>query len=70
MECNYILPRLLVCCVDKSIIQYKPKVIYTLCKIWGFHDGDYEEFRLLGCGTVQILWFTHFYVNWIVILTN
>jgi hypothetical protein len=26
-----------------------------LCKIWGFHSGDYEECRLLGCGTVQIL---------------
>jgi hypothetical protein len=20
-----------------------------LCKIWGFHGGDYEEWRLLGC---------------------
>jgi hypothetical protein len=20
-----------------------------LCKIWGFHDSDYEERRLLGC---------------------
>jgi hypothetical protein len=20
-----------------------------LCKIWSFHGGDYEEFRLLGC---------------------
>jgi hypothetical protein len=22
------------------------------CKIWGFHGGDYEECRLLGCGAV------------------
>jgi hypothetical protein len=22
------------------------------CKIWGFHGGDYEECRLLGCGSV------------------
>jgi hypothetical protein len=21
-------------------------------KIWGFHDGDYEECRLLVCGAV------------------
>jgi hypothetical protein len=20
-----------------------------VCKIWGFHDGDYEEWCLLGC---------------------
>jgi hypothetical protein len=24
--------------------------------IWGFHGGDYEECRLLGCGAVQILY--------------
>jgi hypothetical protein len=24
----------------------------NLCKIWGFHGGDYEECRLLGCGAV------------------
>jgi hypothetical protein len=23
-----------------------------LCKIWGFHGGDYEECRLLGCDAV------------------
>jgi hypothetical protein len=23
-----------------------------LCKIWGFHSGDYEECRLLGCDAV------------------
>jgi hypothetical protein len=28
------------------------KLIFQLCKIWGFHGGDYEESRLLGCGTV------------------
>jgi hypothetical protein len=22
------------------------------CRIWGFHGGDFEEFRLLGCGAV------------------
>jgi hypothetical protein len=22
------------------------------CRIWGFHGGDYEECRLLGCGAV------------------
>jgi hypothetical protein len=25
------------------------------CKIWGFHGGNYEECRLLGCGAVYIL---------------
>jgi hypothetical protein len=30
--------------------------IYTkLCKIWGFHGGDYEKCRLLVCGAVEIL---------------
>jgi hypothetical protein len=24
----------------------------TLCRIWGFHGGDYEECRLLECGAV------------------
>jgi hypothetical protein len=22
------------------------------CRIWGFHGGDYEEYRLLGCSAV------------------
>jgi hypothetical protein len=26
-----------------------------LCKIRGFHGGDYEEYRLLGCGAVWAL---------------
>jgi hypothetical protein len=25
-----------------------------LCKIWGFHGGDYEEHRLLGCYTMWL----------------
>jgi hypothetical protein len=24
------------------------------CKMWGFHSGDYEECRLLGCGAVWV----------------
>jgi hypothetical protein len=24
----------------------------VICKISGFHSGDYEELRLLGCGAV------------------
>jgi hypothetical protein len=26
-----------------------------LCKIWGFHGGDYEEWCLLGCYAVWLL---------------
>jgi hypothetical protein len=26
-----------------------------LCEICGFHDGDYEECRLLGCDAVWLL---------------
>jgi hypothetical protein len=25
------------------------------CKIWGFHAGDYEEFRFLECDAVWLL---------------
>jgi hypothetical protein len=34
---------------------YKYKHITMLCKIWGFHGGDYEEWCLLGCYVVWIL---------------
>jgi hypothetical protein len=27
----------------------------SICKIWGFHDGDHEDCRLLGRGAVYIL---------------
>jgi hypothetical protein len=26
-----------------------------ICKIWGFHGGDYEEWCLLGCYAVWLL---------------
>jgi hypothetical protein len=26
-----------------------------LCEISGFQSGDYEEYRLLGCGAVSLL---------------
>jgi hypothetical protein len=26
-----------------------------LCRIWGFHGGDYEECRLLECDVVWVL---------------
>jgi hypothetical protein len=27
-----------------------------VCRIWGFHSSDYEEYRLLGSGTVDLIW--------------
>jgi hypothetical protein len=29
--------------------------IWDICKIWGFHGGDYEEWCLLGCYAVWLL---------------
>jgi hypothetical protein len=29
--------------------------VTKLCKIWGFHSGDYEERRLLGCDAVLLV---------------
>jgi hypothetical protein len=40
-------------CVTK--IGNEAKDCMYLCKIWGFHDGDYEEWRLLGCYAVWLL---------------
>jgi hypothetical protein len=31
------------------------RIFVAVCKIWGFHGGDYEECRFLGCGAVYIL---------------
>jgi hypothetical protein len=27
-----------------------------ICKIWGYHGGDYEDYRLLGCSAVYLVW--------------
>jgi hypothetical protein len=29
---------------------------FTICKIWGFHGGEYEEWRLLVCYAVRLLY--------------
>jgi hypothetical protein len=35
---------------------YRSKnITFLQCKIWGFHGGDYEEWRLLGYYTVWLL---------------
>jgi hypothetical protein len=31
------------------------EIKYKLCKILGFHGGDYEEWCLLGCYAVWLL---------------
>jgi hypothetical protein len=39
------------------ILNFRRKlfvVIRILCKIWGFHGRDYEEWRLLGCCVVAL----------------
>jgi hypothetical protein len=42
----------------KQVLRYLDHVMNNilLCKIWGFHEGDYEEYRLLGCYAVLLLW--------------
>jgi hypothetical protein len=57
--------RLVRTCVSISVVSGSDKILILnpflritrenlnfLCKIWGFHGGDYEESSLLGCGTV------------------
>jgi hypothetical protein len=36
----------------RSVLRLPIKVM--LCKIWGFHGGDYEEWCLLGCYAVWL----------------
>jgi hypothetical protein len=34
---------------DKSSLLTYPEPVQSICKIWSFHSGDYEEGRLMGC---------------------
>jgi hypothetical protein len=36
---------------------YRFVTVCIICKICGFHGGDYEEWCLLGCYAVWLLWF-------------
>jgi hypothetical protein len=36
-------------------LRYSLWICIRVCKIWGFHGGDYDEWRLLGCYTVWLL---------------
>jgi hypothetical protein len=38
----------------KELIKVKGNQV-SLCKTWGFHDGDYEDWCLLGCYGVWLL---------------
>jgi hypothetical protein len=31
------------------------KAVFLLCKIWGFHGGDYDDYDLLGNDTVWLI---------------
>jgi hypothetical protein len=48
----------------KNSVRTSQKTLYVsdtepsrlmLCKIWGFHGGDFKECRLLGCCAVWLL---------------
>jgi hypothetical protein len=39
----------------KDVLVFLLWTMRFLCKIWGFHGGDYEEWCLLGCYAVWLL---------------
>jgi hypothetical protein len=41
--------------VTELILISRKAKLNCICKIWGFHGGDYEECRLLGCYVVGLL---------------
>jgi hypothetical protein len=56
MMCLYVGP-----CLELSLLTIFLILCYVIvyygkvgciCKIGGFHSGDYEEYRLLGCDAV------------------
>jgi hypothetical protein len=53
-HCDIIFP--FIPRVSKSSLPVTMSEKHFLCKIWGFHCGDYEERGLLGCYAVWLLW--------------
>jgi hypothetical protein len=39
-----------------SFLVFCPPLLHYRCNIWGFHSGDYEEWRLLRCYAVWLLY--------------
>jgi hypothetical protein len=37
------------------VYSFQSKINEYICKIWGFHGGDYKQCHLLGCYTVWLL---------------
>jgi hypothetical protein len=38
-----------------TVVDALQNTSFELCKIWGFHSNDYEEWRLLRCYAVWLL---------------
>jgi hypothetical protein len=38
--------------IFRRFTQYVQADANIVCRIWGFHGGDYEEYRLMGCVAV------------------
>jgi hypothetical protein len=47
-------PNLIFVRIQQPTMLYRTKK--CLCKIWGFHGGDYIKSRLLGCGAMWVYW--------------
>jgi hypothetical protein len=52
---NILLYQKMQCRVHKGAPLVLVPTTSYLFKIWGFHGGDYEECRLLGCYAVWLL---------------
>jgi hypothetical protein len=56
--CCYVAARKIVSIALSMWLQFSDfwcEILWTRCKIWGFHGGDYEEWCLLGCYVVWLL---------------